>query len=289
MSLAVGGAVATRLRVLHRTGFRYDGPVTSSYNEARMTPLTDATQTTLDARVDVRPAATTHRYWDYWGTLVTAFDVHEPHDELVVTATSVVETGRAPHEPGAASWADLGTHAVTDRLAEWLMPTERTTADDGLGEVAQRAAGTAPTPAAAAVAAVEAIRSRMEYVRGATGVHTSAAQAWAERKGVCQDLAHVTLAVLRAMGVPARYVSGYLHPAPDAGIGVSVAGESHAWVEWWDGKWTAYDPTNGLPVGNQHVVVARGRDYSDVTPLKGVYSGPASSALGVVVEVTRLA
>jgi transglutaminase-like putative cysteine protease len=91
------------------------------------------------------------------------------------------------------------------------------------------------------------------------------------------------------MGIPARYVSGYLHSKPSAALGVKVSGESHAWVEAWTGGWWAYDPTNDIPVGERHVWVAMGRDYADVTPLKGIYSGDGSSALDVTVIVTRLA
>jgi transglutaminase-like putative cysteine protease len=95
--------------------------------------------------------------------------------------------------------------------------------------------------------------------------------------------------MLRSLGIPARYVSGYLHPKATAAIGETVAGESHAWVEFWDGSWIGFDPTNDRLIDDQHVVVARGRDYADVTPLKGIYSGPKSTGLGVTVEVTRLA
>ena len=120
-------------------------------------------------------------------------------------------------------------------------------------------------------------------------MRTSALQAWELGQGVCQDIAHVTLAMLRAAGVPARYVSGYLHPQPDAVLGEVVVGESHAWVEAWLGGWWPFDPTNDQPVGLRHVTVARGRDYGDVPPLKGVYAGGGSQSLGVRVEVTRLA
>jgi transglutaminase-like putative cysteine protease len=95
--------------------------------------------------------------------------------------------------------------------------------------------------------------------------------------------------LLRGVGIPARYVSGYLHPRADAQIGETVEGQSHAWVEWWCGGWEGYDPTNGAATGPRHVVVARGRDYADVPPLKGIYHGAPSSYLGVTVEVTRLA
>jgi transglutaminase-like putative cysteine protease len=95
--------------------------------------------------------------------------------------------------------------------------------------------------------------------------------------------------MLRSVGIPARYVSGYLHPVADADVGDTVAGQSHAWVEWFTGEWAGFDPTNGSPIEKRHVIVARGRDYTDVTPLKGVYHGAASTDLGVTVEITRLA
>ena len=129
----------------------------------------------------------------------------------------------------------------------------------------------------------------MEYVRGVTGVHSTASEAWAERKGVCQDIAHVALGALRSVGIPARYVSGYLHPDAGAAIGQTVIGESHAWVEWYAGEWRGYDPTNLAEVGELHVLVGRGRDYSDVSPLRGVYAGPGASELFVSVEITRVA
>ena len=120
-------------------------------------------------------------------------------------------------------------------------------------------------------------------------MQTSAQEAWDQGQGVCQDIAHLTVALLREVGLPARYVSGYLHPYPEADLGDTVAGQSHAWVEYWTGEWVAADPTNQAPVGECHVVVARGRDYADVPPLKGIYHGAPSSTLDVTVEVTRRA
>jgi len=130
----------------------------------------------------------------------------------------------------------------------------------------------------------------MTYQTGATGVHTAAADAWAAGSGVCQDYAHLALGALRGMGIPARYVSGYLHPRADAEIGETLAGESHAWVEWWQGGWVGFDPTNDTPATDRHVVVARARDYRDVPPIRGLLAGPAgTSTLTVTVETTRLA
>jgi transglutaminase-like putative cysteine protease len=133
------------------------------------------------------------------------------------------------------------------------------------------------------------VHDHMEYLTGSTNVKTNAMQAWTSGKGVCQDISHVSVGLLRALGLPARYVSGYLHPRPAAAIGQPVTGESHAWVEWWDGAWSGYDPTNSAEIGARHVTLARGRDYADVPPLKGIFSGPKSEGSKVTVEVTRLA
>jgi transglutaminase-like putative cysteine protease len=108
-------------------------------------------------------------------------------------------------------------------------------------------------------------------------------------KGVCQDFAHLSLILLRSMGIPARYVSGYLHPQEDAVIGEAVEGESHAWIQAWTGSWWNYDPTNHTEINEQYVSVGFGRSYADVTPLKGIYLGQGSSDLDVIVEMTRLA
>jgi transglutaminase-like putative cysteine protease len=278
-----------RLGIVHSTGFRYPERVLASYNEARMTPLTTPLQTTLDARIEVMPTASTFCYRDYWGTQVTAFEVRVPHDRLTVTARSVVETFPADGSKApAGSWADLSTPGCRDRHAELLVTTRRT--DPGEEAVALArdvVSGLAPAQAGRAVA--EWLSGVLDYVPGATGVHTSAAQAWDVRKGVCQDFAHVAVGILRTLGMPARYVSGYLQPRSEAEVGEKLRGESHAWVEWWSGSWQAWDPTNGRPAGPDHVLVARGRDYDDVPPLKGIYSGAGSSELFVTVELTRLA
>jgi transglutaminase-like putative cysteine protease len=120
-------------------------------------------------------------------------------------------------------------------------------------------------------------------------VTTSALEAWRAGHGVCQDFVHLTLALLRSMEIPARYVSGYFYPGSHGTIGETVVGESHAWAEAWLGDWYPFDPTNGGPVGKRHVLVGRGREYGDVTPLKGIYSGAPSATPTVVAELTRRA
>lgn len=277
-----------RLRIKHVTGFTYAGTAYASYNEARMTPLTFAGQNTLFSQVECNPGATTWRYRDYWGTQVTVFDLQRPHQQLRVTASSLVETADRPAPTATVGWDELRSDSNVDTHLEYLTPTELTTVDDELTQTAASLAASRP-PAQAALAIAEWVRENVEYVPGSTGVRTSAQEAWQLRKGVCQDIAQLTCGLLRAVGVPARYVSGYLYPRTDAEVGDTVAGQSHAWVEWWAGDWTGFDPTNGSSVGRRHVLVARGRDYTDVTPLKGVYNGAPSTGLGVVVEITRLA
>ncbi len=275
-----------RLRIRHITGYRYAGEVHSSYNEARVTPLSTDRQVAVEAAVEVTPSAPTYRYWDYWGTLVDSFDVHEPHTELSVVGSSVVETS-PPEEPAAtAGWDDITSPQNADRFAELLAPTAYVPlVEKGVGDAPGRD-GLAPAEMVEAVC--RWVHDRLEYLKGTTDVRTTALDAVRIGSGVCQDFAHLTLALLRQAGIPSRYVSGYLHPTSSAEVGTTSTGESHAWIEAWTGDWWGYDPTHGVPVGERHVLVGRGRDYADVSPLRGVYHGAPAEALTVSVEITRL-
>ncbi|MBU3685670.1 MAG: transglutaminase family protein [Mycobacterium sp.] len=277
-----------RTRVVHATGYAYKSPVTASFNEARLTPRSDARQNVILNRVETVPASRSYRYVDYWGTAVTAFDLHAPHSELEVTAASVVETDLPEPPETALDWSDLGAEAVLDRFDEVLRPTRYTPASKRIERVGRKIAKSAD-PREAVVAAARWVRTELDYVAGSTGVHSSGLDALREGKGVCQDFAHLSLILLRGMGIPARYVSGYLHPHRTAAIGETVEGQSHAWVQVWTGAWWNYDPTNDVEINEQYVSVGVGRDYADVTPLKGIYSGQGSTDLDVVVEITRLA
>jgi len=280
-----------RLRVVHSTGYAYKSPVTASFNEARLTPRSDNRQNVILNRVETAPATRSYRYVDYWGTAVTAFDLHAPHTELEVTSSSVVETdrGASPKDENVqVSWDDLCSEAVIDRFDEVLSPTHYTPHSKRIGRVGQRIAKY-HDPQEAVTAAANWVHSELEYVPGTTGVHSSGLDAHREGKGVCQDFAHLTLILLRSMGIPARYVSGYLHPKGKAKVGDTIDGQSHAWVQAWTGGWWNYDPTNDADINAQYISVGVGRDYSDVTPLKGIYSGEGSTDLDVVVEITRLA
>lgn len=272
----------------HRTHVSYHGAARASYNEARMTPVTLAGQTVLETALATDAQVPVWSYRDYWGTQVNAFDIQAPHDDLLITARATVETSAAGPPPAPLPWPELAARAGEGRLTEFRAPTARTLVSAELAaDARQRAAGLDPVGAAAAIATW--VHGHVTYQQGATGVQTSAQEAWDEGKGVCQDIAHLTVALLREIGLPARYVSGYLFPAPDAEPGQEVTGQSHAWIEYWAGSWAACDPTNNAPVGPGHVVVASGRDYADVPPLKGIYHGAPSRTMDVTVTLTRLA
>ena len=277
-----------RLRVVHTTGYRYATAVTQSYNEARLTPRTDDRQNLMVARLETVPSARVYRYTDYWGTEVNTFDLHTPHTELKVTAASVVETATETVPAEIATWAEVRSAEAVDRYAEFLEWTTYVPKHRELSAVARSLRkGLAPDETVLAVS--KWVHDTLKYQRGTTGVHSSAVDAWQAREGVCQDYAHLTLTLLRAVGIPSRYVSGYLHTKPNAAVGETVVGESHAWIEAWTGSWWGFDPTNDIPIGHRHVWVATGRDYADVSPLKGIYSGGAATAIEVTVNMTRLA
>lgn len=278
-----------RLKVTHHTGLQYSDPVSASFNEARMTPADGGGQLLIAHELRTTPSARMQTYTDYWGTTVVAFDMHELHTVLDITSSSVVETSATTPPAAAVTWDDLRDSAVLDRWCEFLRPSHYVddARDDPDRAPLVELLAAASRPADAIAAAVDAVEDRMRYTPGITTVQTTASEAWAQAAGVCQDFTHVTLSLLRAVGIPARYVSGYLYTGSGE-VGETVIGESHAWVEVWDGRWHGLDPTNGRVVGEGHVVVARGRDYADVSPLKGIYAGGHSESLGVSVELTRL-
>ncbi len=271
-----------RLQIEHTTTFRYPSPARASYNEVRQTPPTTARQTALETRIVTHPGAAQYAYRDYWGTRVTAFNVDAPHDRLEIHSAALVET-RPWAGKTDATWHDLAR--VASRHAELASPTRFTTPGGELAEVGPALRAGSPLDTVEQV--VGWVHDTLDYVRGVTHVHTSATEAYVARSGVCQDFAHLALTVLRECGIPARYVSGYLYPAERAPVGDELSGESHAWVEAWLGEWWGIDPTNGSEVGMRHVVVARGRDYADVPPVRGIYAGDAGHRAAVSVRLTR--
>ncbi len=280
----------SRLKIVHVTELKYAEAATASYNEVRMLPRTREGQFVMRADLDVTPSSAKHIYQDFWGTLVSSFEVLTPHEELRIEATSVIDVRPLPLEPVEYSWDQLASELPCFlELTDALTQTDSTEPDGEMILLAVQAKECGEDVDTTARSICQQVGGAMEYRRGVTGVNSTARDAWAARSGVCQDITHVTLGVLREAGIPARYVSGYLHPVKDAAVGEAVIGESHAWVEWYAGQWRGYDPTNLVEIGDRHVYVGHGRDYSDVAPLRGVYAGKSGSELSVRVELTRLA
>ncbi len=277
-----------QLRIQHTTGFEYDGKANTSFNEARLTPLTLPGQIVVHSRVEVSPTPWAYTYKDYWGAQVTAFEVLDPHLSLTVTATATVHTDRTPAGAPTMTWERMREADLFDLHTEFLSLSERVEPADDLREAAREIAAGAATPGDAARAICALVYGEVKYVSGSTTVDARAAHSWTKRSGVCQDMAHIAIGAIRSIGVPTRYVSGYLHPHKDPEIGETVHGESHAWVEWWDDGWRGFDPTHDTEPGDRHVIVATGRDYNDVKPLSGIFSGSGTSRMFVDVQVTRL-
>lgn len=275
-----------RYRITHTTTLTYSAPVVASHNEVRMTPVTEDGQATLESRLRVRPMSWSHVYRDYWGTHVTALEAQSPHESLEVESLSVVERSDVERSGAEMTWDDLHNETLTDRFYEYLVPSARTSVGEAVTqEFVAAVDGRSPREAVELVCGLA--HDRVAYAKGSSSVADGAQTAWDSRLGVCQDITHVAIAGLRAIGVPARYVSGYVCPRADLAVGETAEGESHAWLEWWDGDWFGADPTNLREVGLDHVIVGRGRDYQDVPPFKGVYQGQSTSSAEVKVSFQR--
>lgn len=252
-----------------------------------MLPIQDDYQLVFNSRLEIQPHATSQEFNDYFGSRVVSFEVLEPHDELTITATNVVELRARNQIAADCNWQTLEQQISRSiSLTDAVTNSRRTMPPAELAKFARKQADTL-TPNEAAMAICKFIFEQMTYQHGETGVHSVASDAWAKKVGVCQDFTHLALGALRSIGIPARYVSGYLHPQVDPIVGHKVVGESHAWVEWFCGTWVGFDPTNDVAAQERHVVVAHGRDYDDVPPLRGVFNGHGESELFVSVEITR--
>lgn len=286
-----------RLDIRYVTRFAYGAPVVESQNELRAAPTSDTHQQVVHYRVTTTPAARVSSYVDYWGTRVDTFGVTGPHDRLEVVAASTVETAPRSEPPSGIPHAALDDVGWRDAHLEFLQRSPHVTWGP---PVVDRARAVAAATADAddlrtTIGAVEAAVGGLMYRRGRTAVGVDVDEVLSAGAGVCQDFAHLAIAMLRVLGVPARYVSGYLFAADDAtgdaGSADEVEVETHAWVEaavpgfgWW-----ALDPTNRSTVGERHVTIGRGRDYNDVAPLRGVFNGAPEHELAVNVRMRRLA
>ena len=284
-----------RLDICYRTLFVYDGLVRESQNELRACPTSDHRQQLLAYRVTVSPSARTLAYTDYWGTRVDHFGVRHPHTAVEVIAEAAVET--APRRPISTSPAleEMADPEFVDLHSEYLEPTEHTSWGEGVAREVQRIVEMdGPDLIRVLLALHGLVGARLEYTPGSTHIGIGIEEVLAQGQGVCQDYAHLAVALCRAAGLPARYVSGYLFTADDStgedADADVVRVQTHAWFEAAvpGFGWLPLDPTNRQEVGPRHVKIGHGRDYDDVPPLRGLYSGRGSPTVEAHVEMSRM-
>ncbi len=268
-----------RLSVAHTTRFIYSARVVETYMELRVRPRDDARQRCLSFDLHVEPKSKVASYRDGFQNWVHYLSYLPAHERVVISSRSVVETG-----VGAARVID----GFPEDFLQFRAPVENVA---GVRRMADRLRPANLASAEEVESALDAlalyINHRFEYEAETTDVYTGVAEVLKLRHGVCQDFAHLYVAVGRAMRIPTRYVSGYIVP----GGGVLGAAASHAWAEAWvpERGWIGYDPTNPIKVGPQHVAVAVGRDYHDVAPTRGVFVGRANEEMEVDVRITEAA
>jgi transglutaminase-like putative cysteine protease len=268
-----------KLEVVHSTHYRYTGPIAESVMEVRLRPMDGSGQRCVDFALQLSSGIKPRTYVDGYGNHVHYFNLVKPHTGLSITSRSTVETGLPPE-------TEPGEELVQDFL-RFRSPAKDVA---GVRELARAHEIADPTSAEAIERALDgltlAISRDFAYDRSVTNVYSSVDEVLALRAGVCQDFAHLFIAVARAMGVPARYVSGYIHLPNDKGATTA----SHAWGEAWvPGKgWIGYDATRPVRTSEHHVRLAVGRDYSDAAPTRGIYVGSATGSMKVSVRMREL-
>jgi transglutaminase-like putative cysteine protease len=281
--------------IRHVTKFRYSAHVSESLMEARMQPRSDGPQRCLSFQLMVQPKARVQFYRDYLGNTVHHFDVPGRHKQLSIVADALVDVQPPAPLPGSlaeGAWEELDEMIAAGDYIEMLMPSQFCESTELLEKFAKEAGvesrvqARASDPLEFVLKLNATLYSKISYVPKSTRVDSPIDHALESRQGVCQDFAHIMIGLTRRIGIPCRYVSGYLfHKAGDKTR--SAEGATHAWVEaLLPGLgWVGLDPTNNVPAGERHVRTSVGRDYADVPPTKGVFKGSAESQLLVSVQV----
>jgi len=276
--------------VRHLTRFTYDNPISESVMEVRMQPRTEQHQRCLGFELTTTPRATITAYGDPLNNIVHHFDIPGRHGQLTIVAEAIVEFVGAPSLPDALpidAWDDveaLGRSQVHwDGLQHSVLARETPPLKAFAATLSN---GHRRDPLSEVLAINEAIHRRFTYRQQVTGVDSPIDEALAARRGVCQDFAHIFIALARELGIPARYVSGYLFRGDDS-QDRSAPDATHAWAEAFLPQlgWVGFDPTNNLIAEERHIRVAIGRDYADVPPTRGVYKGASEMRTELAVGV----
>ena len=276
--------------IRHLTRFRYATPVSESLMELRMHPRTEGGQRCLSFQLSVDPRTRVYEYRDYLGNMVHHFDVPGHHRELKIVAEALVEIEPAPELPDGlepSAWDELDAQAAAGDYWEMLMPSQFACPSEALLSLVEPLrVWRRDDPLRFLRELNTAVYEWFDYVPKATRVDSPVDHAIEVRKGVCQDFAHIMIALVRHVRIPCRYVSGYVYPR-SAHQDRSPEGATHAWVEALlpEFGWVGFDPTNNVIAGERHIRTAIGRDYADVPPTKGIFKGKADSQLTVSVRV----
>ncbi len=285
-----------RLDIRYRMSFRYDAPVREAHNELRVRPKDTVGQRLLAHRLTSNPPCRILSFTDYWGTTVEHLGILGEHDRFEIVAEAAVETRDRDDPSLDPIHPDHGDHPLDN--IELLTASPHVRWDDDIESIARDAASGQSDPESTVLAMMGASRQILSYEKDSTRIGIPLPELVTGGKGVCQDYAHLTIGLLRAADIPARYVSGYLFAADetateaeaDAQGDGAVTVQTHAWVEAWlpGDRWMAIDPTNDRVVGHHHVVIGVGRDYDDVAPVRGVYSGAGVPEVDATVEIRRM-
>jgi transglutaminase-like putative cysteine protease len=289
-----------KYRVIHTTEFLYETRVGLCYNEARLLPRELPHQKVLSAELQIGPLPNDHyERLDYFGNRTAYFSIQQPHDRLVVTAISEVEVGKSNLFDSAESlpWEGVRDRLRSDRSArgmeafQFTLDSPMVGVDDLLTDYARPSFPPGRALAEAVRDLMQRIFREFKYDPEFSTLATPLKEVLAHRSGVCQDFAHLAIGCLRAQGLAARYVSGYIETQPPPGHERLVGADaSHAWFSVYQpgAGWLDFDPTNNQLPGDRHITVAWGRDYADVTPLKGVAYGGGEHELKVAVDVLAI-
>ena len=277
--------------IRHVTRFVYTPPVTESMTEVRMQPRAEGGQRCLKFELHTQPRARILGYRDHLGNIVHHFDILGKHSQLKITAESTVEIAPAPPLPkslDAGAWEAMDAIDRSGAYWDYLAPSQYAFKTELLAELARELRVKRRGDPLSLLREINAaIYENFDYKPQSTSVDSPIDDALRMRVGVCQDYAHIMIALARELRIPCRYVSGYLFHEGN-GHDRSAAGASHAWVEAYlpELGWVGFDPTNNLIAGERHIRTAIGRDYADVPPTRGVFKGLAQSELSVGVQVS---
>lgn len=281
-----------RFSVQHLTHYRYSVPVWDSFNDAHLCPVSDDFQSCESFELKIQPqSSSVLRRLDFYTNQVHHFEVTEPHDSLEVVANSVVETfSDVRNYSVSSSFKSLAGLDRDERYYDFLNASKRVELIPMIEHEAKELVDPMGDVQAEAERIMAFIFNQFEYAPGATQVESTVSEVFAHKCGVCQDFAHLMIALCRAVGVPARYVSGYFY-VENAVIGSAADNTaSHAWVECFLPAigWVGYDPTHNRRVDATYIKVAIGRDYVDVRPLAGTFRGESQADMEVAVQINRI-